>query len=262
MADATVAIPRPNALLLRRGAVGGLLGGAVLAGWMSIYEGLKGMGFATIVNACFASLVYGNSTMASMGAEAQGSMAESGAHTAGSDAGASMPAGPAATMGSEPMAHTGVVAGSGTMAHHGASMGMAHEGTMASGHGASATMNGPVVASHAVVGSIVHLAFSAGAAMAIALILVMLARRGLGFLWTAPGLTAATVAAGALLYVVMMYGYLPAVNSPIATSTPRGAFLAGHLVYGAVLGSYLAARYGLWREPRRVAGALRLGEVS
>jgi hypothetical protein len=58
-----------NGWLARQAAIGGLLGGLVLFAVMAIYNAAKGMGFWSIINACFASFVYKNAGMTSMGGE-------------------------------------------------------------------------------------------------------------------------------------------------------------------------------------------------
>jgi len=121
------------------------------------------------------------------------------------------------------------------------------------GMGAAAMMNQPLVASHAIVGGLLHLAMSAGAGMAFAVVLALLIRSGVRVLATPAGYTAAAVAGGALLYVIMMYGFAPLWNTEIVDFTPRVPFFVSHLLFGAVVGGWVYRMLG----PARAAIRLR-----
>lgn len=56
-------VATPDRSLLRTAGVGGLLGGAALAGVMSVYDAMTGMGPAALLNACFAAFVFPSAGM-------------------------------------------------------------------------------------------------------------------------------------------------------------------------------------------------------
>jgi hypothetical protein len=97
-------------------------------------------------------------------------------------------------------------------------------------------MNLPVQASHLATGMVLHLTFSMLAGMAFITVLFALRRAGLGVLRTLPGFVGASMAGGALLYLVMMYLVLPWANPLMIHMTPRGPFFIGHLIFGLVFG--------------------------
>jgi len=88
-------------------------------------------------------------------------------------------------------------------------------------HGMGAMMNEPILASHVIVGGLLHLAMSALAGVAFAVALGLLIRSGLRVLATPAGYVAAAAAGGALLYVIMIYGFAPLWNKRSWIS-PRG----------------------------------------
>lgn len=184
---------------LRTAAVGGLLGGTALFLLMAVYNAVQGMGFWSLLNACFAAFVYKNAGMTS-GGTMPGST---------SMPGETMP-------GHEPMMMNG---------------------------------NAPIVGSHIAVGTILHLAMSVAAGVAFAVAIALLIRSGikpLATLLTQPlGYLAASILGGALLYVIMMYGIAPVMNSEISDSTARAPFFAAHLLFGAVTGAFV-----YWRSSR------------
>jgi hypothetical protein len=126
----------------------------------------------------------------------------------------------------------------------------AHEampGHAAMGHnatGAAAMMNQPLLASHVIVGGLLHLAMSAFAGVAFAVVLAALIRSGIRVLATAAGYVAAATAGGALLYVIMLYGFAPLWNSEIVNFTPRVPFFFGHLLFGATVGGWVYWKLG------------------
>ncbi len=224
MADVTTspgplaALARIDLKLLRTAAVGGLLGGMVLFLLMASYNASTGMGFLTILNVCFAAWVFRGAGMtAAMPAERMAKSALPG-HTKMASA---MPSKTA-------------------MASHAA---MGHHAT-----GTTAMMNEPLVASHAIVGGLLHLSMSAGTGAAFAVALAVLIRSGLRVLATPAGYVTAAAAGGALLYVIMIYAVAPAWNSEIVDFTPRVPFFISHLLYGGVVGAWVYWQRGYERS--------------
>ena len=123
--------------------------------------------------------------------------------------------------------------------HH--AMGMHHAATGMHHHvmGAAATMNEPLSASHIIVGGLLHLAMSAFAGAAFAVVLALLIRAGVRVLATPAGYVTAAAAGGALLYVIMLYGFAPLWNTEIVNFTPRGPFFLSHLLFGATVGGWV-----------------------
>ena len=99
------------------------------------------------------------------------------------------------------------------------------------------SMNEPVQASHLLVGTALHFAFSAVVGLAFALVLLAIAQSGrLSLLGSYAGYVAASVAGGAILYLVMWYLVLPWANAQFKELALTGPFFVGHLVFGAVFG--------------------------
>jgi len=206
------ALARIEPRLLGTAAVGGLLGGLVMFFLMAGYNASAGMGFLTILNVCFAAWVFRGMAMTTMPAK----------HMAGP-----MPSHSA--MASAMPTHS-AMASHAAMGHH--------------GMGAAAMMNQPVLASHVIVGGLLHLAMSAFAGMAFAVVLAVLIRAGLRVLATPAGYVTAAVAGGALLYVIMLYGFAPLWNTEIVDFTPRVPFFLSHLLFGAAVGGWVYWRLG------------------
>jgi len=103
----------------------------------------------------------------------------------------------------------------------------------------AATMNEPLSASHIIVGGLLHLAMSAFAGAAFAVVLALLIRAGVRVLATPAGYVTAAAAGGALLYVIMLYGFAPLWNTEIVNFTPRGPFFLSHLLFGATVGGWV-----------------------
>jgi len=210
--DTTGAVPalaRNEPRQLGTAAMGGLLGGLVMFFLMAGYNASAGMGFWTILNVCFAAWVF---------------------------RGTAMPAARGMAMHHKAM----------PMATHRKAMGMHHEmmGMHHHGMGAAAMMNEPLSASHVIVGGLLHLAMSASAGVAFAVVLAVLIRAGLRVLATPAGYVAAAVAGGALLYAVMLYGFAPLWNTEIVNFTPRVPFFLSHLLFGATVGGWVYWRLG------------------
>ena len=212
--------------LLGAAAVGGLLGGLAMFFVMAGYNAASGMGFLTILNVCFAAWVFRGTAMAA------GPMGESPmpAHTAmaSHEAMASPMPGHSATAGAMPT--ESAMAGHAAMSGH--------------GMGAAAMMNQPILVSHVIVGGLLHLAMSAAAGVAFAVVLAVLIRSGLRVLATPVGYVAAATAGGALLYVIMLYGFAPLWNTEIVDFTPRVSFFLSHLLFGAVAGGWVYWQIG------------------
>jgi hypothetical protein len=233
------ALARPGPRLLRTAAVGGLLGGLVMFFVLAGYNASAGMGFLTILNVCFAAWVFRGAAMTA----------------------AATPAGhramPDTAMASLMPGHTAMAT---AMPGHEA-MGNSAMGNHAMG--ASAMMNEPVLASHVIVGGLLHLAMSAAAGIAFAVVLAVLIRAGLRVLATPAGYVTAAVAGGALLYVIMLYGFAPLWNTEIVDFTPRVPFFLSHLLYGATVGGWVywhAAHAGAGMRLR--AHPPRLGDAA
>ena len=211
------AVARITPRLLGTAAVGGLLGGLAMFFLMAGYDASAGMGFWTILNVCFAAWVFRGTTMTT------GMPAGHGAAMPGHSAMAS------------PMASHEAMAS--PMASHEAMVGHAAMG--GHGMGAAGMMNEPLLASHVIVGGLLHLAMSAAAGMAFAVVLAVLIRAGLRVLATPAGYVIAAVAGGALLYVIMLYGFAPLWNTEIVNFTPRVPFFLSHLLFGATVGGWV-----------------------
>jgi len=117
-------------------------------------------------------------------------------------------------------------------------------------------MNEPLSASHVIVGGLLHLAMSAFAGAAFAVVLAVLIRAGVRTLASPAWYVAAATAGGALLYVIMLYGLAPALNTEIVNFTPRVPFFFSHLLFGATVGGWV-----YWKLGTAEAGArLQLGQ--
>jgi hypothetical protein len=115
------------------------------------------------------------------------------------------------------------------------------------------SMNEPVQASHLLVGTTLHFAFSAVVGMAFALVLLVIKQSGLlGLLGNYVGYVAASIAGGAVLYFLMWYLVLPWANSEFKDLALRGPFFVAHLVFGLLFG--LVAFPLLRRSPQPTQG--------
>jgi hypothetical protein len=213
------AMARTGPGLLRTAAVGGLLGGLVMFFVMAGYNASAGLGFLTILNVCFSAWVFRGTATATVMPEKQ--MAS---HTAKASP---MPSHSAMA---SAMPTQSAMAGHTAMGHAGKS--------------AAAMMNQPILASHVIVGGLLHLAMSAFAAVAFAVVLAVLIRAGLRVLATPAGYLAGATAGGALLYVIMLYGFAPLWNTEIVNFTPRIPFFLSHLLYGAAVGGWVYWQLG------------------
>jgi|SRR5438105_3993028 len=99
------------------------------------------------------------------------------------------------------------------------------------------SMNEPVQASHLLVGTTLHFAFSAVVGMAFVVVLAAIRQSGLlPLLGSYAGYVAASIAGGVILYFVMWYLLLPWANSQFKELALHGPFLVAHLVFGLVFG--------------------------
>src|SRR5215472_12216670 len=247
-AASTASVPplaRIDRRLLSTAAVAGLLGGLVMFFLMAGYNASAGMGFLTILNVCFAAWVFRGTTMAAMPSE---HMATSASKKMASHHAMASPMPTRSAMAGAMPTHS-------AMAGHAA---MGHEAM-----GAAAMMNQPLLASHVIVGGLLHLAMSAFAGVTFAVVLAVLIRAGLRVLATPAGYVTAAAAGGALLYVVMLYGFAPLWNTEIVNFTPRVPFFFSHLLFGATVGGWVYWRLGDVRADTRVRGhGRRLGSAQ
>ena len=238
--------------LLGTGLLAGLTGGLVMIAVMILAMGAAGMGYATPLNVGMASFVFTIAPPMSMlprlvsmmgihlpaSAMAPLAVVAHGGHLS------------AATMKSLGGMLMGMHVPGATVTQMGLLMsGKATNSTMASlmsglsPSARAAVMNAmPVSAGHVVVGLILHLAFAAFLGVSFAIIIGMAARMGVPGLRTSTGIVTAGVASGAIVYVIMRWGLLPAVN-PLMAFVPQLAFFLSHLLFGLVVGFVLAVAF-------------------
>lgn len=234
--------------LLRLGAMGGLLGGTALFFLMSGYYASQGDGFASMVNSCFAAFVF-----SSAGTAMSGAMSGHESMTSGHGSMSSGSEGSA-------MSHT-----SGPAMSHQSGSAMSHSsGALSGSHATSGAHNAmmgssSLVSSHLAVGSALHVAMSALAGAAFVVALALLIRGGSRLLATPLGYVLGGMAGGALLYVIMIYGVAPVLNSTIENFTPRVPFFFAHLVFGATVGAFVYWRAGRVEASPRTASRLAPG---
>jgi hypothetical protein len=97
----------------------------------------------------------------------------------------------------------------------------------------------PVVASHLVVGTILHFALAAFVGLVFAGILTGAAWLALPLTRSSAGLIGGSVIGSALLYVLMRWILLPPTN-PMMGLVPQGWFLLAHLLFGLAVGIVVA----------------------
>lgn len=112
----------------------------------------------------------------------------------------------------------------------------------------------PVTTSNLLIGTATHfaLAILLGMMFAMLIIGVGIERFAISALRTTAGIIAASVAGGALVYVVNRWLILPAID-PMMRLVPQGWFFIAHLVFGLVVGlgiAALASREGVLRSHR------------
>lgn len=97
----------------------------------------------------------------------------------------------------------------------------------------------PVSAAHVVVGTILHFAFAAFLGVLFTAIIVAAARMGIPGLRQPGGVLTAAVLGGIIVYIVMRWGLLPALN-PMMLLVPQVPFFFAHVLYGLLVGAVLA----------------------
>lgn len=100
----------------------------------------------------------------------------------------------------------------------------------------------PVSAGQVAVGTILHFAYAAFLGVAFAAIIAAAGMMRVPLMRTAGGIVTASVAGGAIVYVIMRWGLLPTVN-PMMAFVPQIAFFLSHLLFGLVVGIVLAIAF-------------------
>ena len=234
------------------GIAGGLLGGVAMIGVMILSMGASGMGYATPLSLGMASFVFTITPPKSMLPMLMGLM---GIHV------------PAPMMPKVmAMLHSSHLTPA-MMQQLAAMLGSLHVpaatvktmGLLITGHAANGTVvtllshmspaaqdtvmrSMPVVASHVLVGSILHFGFAAFVGLVFAGILVGAAWVALPVMRSSAGIVGGSVIGSALLYVLMRWILLPATN-PMMGLVPQGWFLLAHLLFGLGVGIVVAAEF-------------------
>jgi hypothetical protein len=108
---------------------------------------------------------------------------------------------------------------------------------------------------HVLVGATLHFAFSALVGMAFVLVIFAIRQSGLvPLLGVSARYAAASIAGGAMLYLVMWYLVLPWANSQFKELTLKGPFFVAHLVFGM---AFALAAFPLLRPLPPVEGSRR-----
>ncbi len=238
------------------GVGGGLAGGLLMIGLMTLVMGASGAGWATPLNLGMAAFVF---TITPPMAMLPSLMSMMGLH---------LP--PSAMAMIAPLAKGGHLAPAMMAKLQAMLMGMHLPGATVAAMGAllsgratngdvvtlmhsmtpsaqAAVMAGmPVVGTQVLVGALLHFAFAAVVGVVFASLIVGAARLGLPGMHSSAGIIGAGVVGGALLYVLMRWGILPAVN-PMLGLVPEGWFFAAHLLYGLTVGALVAV--ALRRRP-------------
>jgi len=238
--------------LLGSGLLAGLAGGLVMIAVMILVMGAAGMGYATPLNVGMASFVFTVTPPMSMLPKLVSMMgihlpASAMAPLAAVAHGGHLSAAMMKSLGAMLM---GMHVPAATVTQMGLLMsGKATNSTMASlmsglsPSARAAVMNAmPVSAGHVAAGVILHFAFAAFLGVAFAVVIGMAARTGVPGLRTSAGIVTAGVAGGAIVYVIMRWGLLPAVN-PLMAFVPQLAFFLAHLLFGLVAGIVLAVAF-------------------
>jgi hypothetical protein len=100
----------------------------------------------------------------------------------------------------------------------------------------------PVSAGQVVVGTILHFAFAAFLGVAFAGVIGAAAWARVPGMRSPGGIISAGVIGGAIVYVIMRWGLLPATN-PLMAFVPQIAFFLAHLLFGLVVGIVLAIAF-------------------
>jgi hypothetical protein len=99
-----------------------------------------------------------------------------------------------------------------------------------------------LVAPRVVVGTILHFAFAAFLGVAFAAVIGAAAWARVPGMRSPGGIISAGVIGGAIVYVIMRWGLLPATN-PLMAFVPQIAFFLAHLLFGLVVGIVLAIAF-------------------
>jgi hypothetical protein len=100
----------------------------------------------------------------------------------------------------------------------------------------------PVSAGQVVTGTILHFAFAAFLGVAFAAAIGAAAWARVPGMRSPGGIISAGVIGGAIVYVIMRWGLLPATN-PLMSFVPQIAFFLAHLLFGLVVGIVLAIAF-------------------
>jgi hypothetical protein len=98
----------------------------------------------------------------------------------------------------------------------------------------------PVDAGHVVVGTILHFAFAGFLGILFAVLITGAAWYAVPLMRTSGGIITASIAGGAIVYVINRWALLPPTN-PMMKLVPQLAFFLTHLLVGLVIGIVLAA---------------------
>jgi len=230
----------------------GLLGGLVLIAMMTIVMGVAGMGYASPLNLGMPAFVYTITPPIQMLPNLMAAMGISLPPSAMAQLGPAIQSGHI----SAPMAHQ---LGTMLLAMHVPMAKVQMMGQLMTGHATNATVATlmgqmtpaarasvmaamPVSASHVVVGSILHFAFSAFLGVAFFAIIGAIAWFGPSMLRPKMAFMAIGVMGGAVVYVVNRFVFLPPSN-PMMGLVPQIAFFLAHLLFGLVVGTVLAPQY-------------------
>ena len=229
------------------GAIAGLVGGALMIGLMIVVMGTSGAGYASPLNLGIPAFVKTIAPPVSMLPKLMSLM---GIHL---PAAAMAKLGPVIANGHIPPAMTHQLGGmllamhvpaakvhmiGALMGGHASNSEIANLLTTLSPAARNAVMSAmPVSAGHVVIGAVTHFAISAIVGMTIAMMIigVGIGRLQMPWLRTPGGIIAASVAGGALVYVVNRWLILPAID-PMMKLVPETALFIGHLLFGLVVG--------------------------
>ena len=238
--------------LSRPAVVAGLLGGLAMIVVMILVMGAAGMGYATPLNIGMAAFVFTITPPLSMLPTLMGLM---GIHLPPSAAGPLMAAAHSGHIGPAMVKSLGAM----LLGMHLPAATVGQMGALMSGTATNSTVHSlmsvmspraraavmsamPVSAGQVVVGTILHFAFAAFLGVAFAAVIGAAAWAGMPGMRSAGAIAAAGVIGGAIVYVIMRWGLLPAIN-PLMAFVPQLAFFLAHLLFGLVVGIVLAVAF-------------------
>ena len=234
------------------GVLAGLLGGLAMIVVMILVMGAAGMGYATPLNVGMASFVFTIAPPASM---LPALMPLVGIHLPASVAPQVMAAAASGHISPALMSQLQAM----LMGMHLPAATVTQIGALMTGHATNAQVAGlmsmlspsaramvmsamPVSAAHVLVGAVLHFAYAGFLGVLFAMVIAAAMMMRVPLTRTAGGVTAAGVAGGAIVYVVMRWGLLPSVN-PLMAFVPQTAFFLAHLLFGLVAGVVLAVAF-------------------